>query len=352
MILTIRIESPAESGSINVSAVPMMDAYDLAEPVKFLSKLPKNFYNDLLSSKWKERKEALESLENLINVPRIEPENYGELTSALAKRLDDSNILVVISAANNIRHLANGLRSGFSLYKSQVISPLLERCKEKKQNVIDALKAALDALSHSITINDVKEEVLVSLKSKNPQVKTEALQWLIRYISPLKQLQKTVELKTLADAILKAYDDSDANVRNVAAQSLGALFRLCPAKINPLIQNLDTIKKAKVMEYAGSAPATQTIVKVEKKEAKPPSPTLPIKRPSTTKPKTEVRRPTKSASDRPMTAVSKETKPTEVTVSFQFTDESAVQYAQEEFGADIVTSLADSNWKNRLAGIH
>ncbi|CAG8735004.1 17874_t:CDS:2, partial [Funneliformis caledonium] len=77
-----------------------IDAYDLAEPVDVLSKLSKEFYTGLGSTKWKERKEALEGLLEICKTPRIVDNNYSDLTTALAKRMSDSNVLVVTIAAN------------------------------------------------------------------------------------------------------------------------------------------------------------------------------------------------------------------------------------------------------------
>ncbi|CAG8566334.1 15597_t:CDS:2 [Funneliformis caledonium] len=62
-----------------------IDTYDLAEPVDVLSKLSKEFYTGLGSTKWKERKEALEGLLEVCKTPRIVDDNYYDLTAALAK---------------------------------------------------------------------------------------------------------------------------------------------------------------------------------------------------------------------------------------------------------------------------
>lgn len=81
-----------------------------------------------------------------------EKQRYGELVSSLGKRVSsDANIVVVVLAANCIEGIARGLRSEFQQYKSLVLSAMLERCKEKKQNVVDALKLAMDAVFLSVS---------------------------------------------------------------------------------------------------------------------------------------------------------------------------------------------------------
>lgn len=138
-----------------------VDGYDLADPQPVLNKLPQAFYENLSSAKWKDRKElALDPLlETLRRTPRIEDANYDDLVRALAGRMTDANIACVISAAGCLECLAKGLRQDFARYKSTAISPVLERCKEKKASVTDALAAALDAIFQSVSLAYVQPPV-------------------------------------------------------------------------------------------------------------------------------------------------------------------------------------------------
>lgn len=47
--------------------------------------------------------------------------------------------------------LANGLKKRFETYASACILPLLEKFKEKKQNVVLPLRDAVDAIYLSVT---------------------------------------------------------------------------------------------------------------------------------------------------------------------------------------------------------
>ena len=123
-----------------------VDAFDLAEPVDLNAKLPENFQEQVSSTKWKDRKEALDALYADANVPRIKDGHYDDIVRALAKCMKDANVAVVTVAANCIEAMANGLRRGFARHKGTVLAPVLDRLKEKKQGVIDALSKALDAI--------------------------------------------------------------------------------------------------------------------------------------------------------------------------------------------------------------
>lgn len=129
-----------------------VDAFDLAEPVDLNSKLPPNFLEMVASTKWKDRKEALDALYQEANIPRIKEGHYDDIIRALAKCMKDANVAVVTVAANCIEVMGNGLRKGFHKYKGTVLAPVLDRLKEKKQGVIDALARALDSIFNAVSL--------------------------------------------------------------------------------------------------------------------------------------------------------------------------------------------------------
>jgi cytoskeleton-associated protein 5 len=130
-----------------------LDPRAFAEPVDIVSKLSSTLQNDLKSSKWKERKEALDDLSALLSsTPRIKdaPE-LAELAKSLATRIaSDANINCVMVASKCMEDLAKGMMSSFSRLRESVVSPMLERLKERKTNVTDSIGAALDAVFSTV----------------------------------------------------------------------------------------------------------------------------------------------------------------------------------------------------------
>lgn len=136
--------------------LPQMDPYELAEPVDILSKLPKDFYEKTEAKKWQERKEALEALETLVQTPKLQSGDYADLVKTLKKIIDkDSNVVVVALAGRCLGGLAAGLKRKFQPYAIACISSLLEKFKEKKQNVVQAVKDAIDAIYLTVRFNDL-----------------------------------------------------------------------------------------------------------------------------------------------------------------------------------------------------
>lgn len=73
--------------SIQAPKAKSFDAYDLAEPENILDKLPPQFDELIASTKWSERKEALDALNSLLTAPKLADGHYGSLVQTLLKVL-------------------------------------------------------------------------------------------------------------------------------------------------------------------------------------------------------------------------------------------------------------------------
>lgn len=231
-----------------------VDAFDLAEPVDVMPKVPKDLHDQLGSSKWKDRKEALDALYNAINVPRIKDGPYDDIVRALAKCMKDANIAVATVAANCVDLLAKGLRESFAKYRSTIMVPMLERLKEKKVTVSEALGQALDSVFSSTDLSDCLEDILEYLKHKNPQVKQETVKFLIRCLRTTRTVPAKPEQKSIADAGTKLLTESTEAIRSGGAEILGTLMKILGERaMNPYLDGLDEIRKTKVKEYFETA---------------------------------------------------------------------------------------------------
>lgn len=222
--------------------------------VDVFPKIPKDFSERLSSAKWKDRKEALDDLFAAINVPAIEEGPFDEIIQGCAKSMKDANIMVVTIAANCVEALAKGLKKSFSKYRSSILSPMLERLKEKKQSVTDSIGAACDAVAMSTGLSPILEEVLEFLKHKNPQVKMESTKFLTRCLKTTREAPQPAEVKLMADAATKLLTESQATTRDAGAEILGVLWKIMGDR-NMLmhLEGLDDIRKNKIKEYCDSA---------------------------------------------------------------------------------------------------
>src|SRR5699024_4256940 len=121
-----------------------------------LAKLPGDFYTALEAKKWQERKEALEKLQQLLeaNPKLVTTADYGEMMKNLKRIIGkDTNIVVATLGIKCLSQLATGLRKGFDKYAHGCVAVLLEKFKEKKANVVQALREAIDAVYLAVSVS-------------------------------------------------------------------------------------------------------------------------------------------------------------------------------------------------------
>ncbi|KAJ1357575.1 hypothetical protein KIN20_015750 [Parelaphostrongylus tenuis] len=219
-----------------------MDEWALLDEVDVIALWPKDHQKNVESSKWQERKEALEVLAKLIEKnPRLSTASmtiYGEVMDNLKKIIaHDSNVNVVIVALHVLCGLARGLRNRFSCFVSMIWPVLLDKAKDKKSTVQDALSSALDAVSDSCEFDRITKDLCEHLSKPNPQSKQCLCSFLFRYLA--RQDVLSVEsAKAVLPIVVKLASDSSPSVRDAACSALGSARRLLgkglDAFLNPI----------------------------------------------------------------------------------------------------------------------
>ncbi|XP_063145765.1 cytoskeleton-associated protein 5 isoform X2 [Candoia aspera] len=233
--------------------VSQVDAYELLEAVEILSKLPKDFYDKIEAKKWQERKEALEAVEVLVKNPRLEAGDYADLVKALKKVVGkDTNVMLVALAAKTLAGLAAGLRKKFGQYAGHVVPTILEKFKEKKPQVVQALQEAIDAIFLTTTLQNLSEDILAVMDNKNPTIKQQTSLFIarsFRHCTP-STLPKSL-LKPFCAALLKHINDSALEVRDAAFEALGTALKVVGEKaVNPFLTDVDKLKLDRIKECA------------------------------------------------------------------------------------------------------
>ncbi|KAK0556534.1 hypothetical protein OC846_001101 [Tilletia horrida] len=262
-------------------------ALDFVEPLDAFSskEWPRDFDTMVTSTKWQERKETLEAARQVLSSnPKLKPDSrYDGFVEALVLRLTkDVNINVVIEACGCVEAAAKGLRAtgSFGKHRDKLMPPLLEKCKEKKAAVVEALSKALDALFQTVSIPEILEDVITFSKHKNPNVKTESIRFLVRCLKTTKTVPGKSEVKPVADALVTASGDGSADVREAGFQGLGTLMKLIGERaMAPYMEELDDLKKPKVMEEFAKAEVKAKKTAAPPARAPPPAAAPPAKGP-------------------------------------------------------------------------
>lgn len=243
-----------EDGTDDAEDAAEVDAFSLAEPMDITKKIPPNFSDMLASAKWKDRKEAVEALYAALNVPRIKDTDFNEVNRGLAKCMKDANVAVVTQAAQCIELLAKGLRKSYGKYRPIVMQPIMDRLKEKKASVADALGAALDAVFTSTDLTECLEDIATYLGNKNPQVKEGTMKFLIRCLRTTKTVPAKAEIAAICESGKKLLSESSPALRDGGAEILGTVMKIIGERaMTPYLDGLDDIRKTKVKEYFETA---------------------------------------------------------------------------------------------------
>ncbi|XP_064144258.1 cytoskeleton-associated protein 5 isoform X3 [Loxodonta africana] len=265
----------AEGGGDDGDEVPQIDAYELLEAVEILSKLPKDFYDKIEAKKWQERKEALEAVEVLVKNPKLEAGDYADLVKALKKVVGkDTNVMLVALAAKCLTGLAVGLRKKFGQYAGHVVPTILEKFKEKKPQVVQALQEAIDAIFLTTTLQNISEDVLAVMDNKNPTIKQQTSLFIARSFRhcTASTLPKSL-LKPFCAALLKHINDSALEVRDAAFEALGTALKVVGEKaVNPFLADVDKLKLDKIKECSEKVELVhgkKAGLAADKKESKP-----------------------------------------------------------------------------------
>ncbi|SNX84562.1 related to STU2 - Microtubule-associated protein (MAP) of the XMAP215/Dis1 family [Melanopsichium pennsylvanicum] len=257
-----------------------VDPYDLAEPVNVFGSrdFPADFEDMIVSKKWQDRKETLETiLKILTSSPKLQSDNRFEgLVDHLALKISkDANINVVLVSCQCLEAMAKGLRDNFARYKDKVVPPIIEKLKEKKPTTVEVLAKALDAIFQTVSFSEILEHIFTGIKHKNPAVKTESIRFLVRCLRTTKVAPAKADIKPIGDALVTAMADGSPDVRDAGAAGLGTLMKLIGERpMNLFLEGLDDIKKGKIQEEYKTAE-----VKVKMGGAAASSSTAPARRP-------------------------------------------------------------------------
>ncbi|KAI8567611.1 hypothetical protein RHMOL_Rhmol02G0135000 [Rhododendron molle] len=243
-----------------------IDEYELVDPVDILTPLEKTgFWEGVKAAKWSERKEAVAELTKLASTKRIAPGDFTEICRTLKKLIIDVNIAVAVEAIQAIGNLARGLRTHFSGNSRFLLPILLEKLKEKKPTLTDALSQTLHAMYKSGCLNlaDIVEGkfhhhyilyVKAATKNKVPLVRSLTLNWVSLCIETS---NKAIVLKVHKEYVLicmECLNDGTPEVRDAAFSALAAVAKLVGMRpLEKSLEKLDDVRKKKLSEMIGSS---------------------------------------------------------------------------------------------------
>ncbi|KAG5004749.1 hypothetical protein JHK82_028765 [Glycine max] len=238
-----------ESGN---DAPQEIDEYELVDPVDILTPLEKSgFWDGVKATKWSERKEAVAELTKLASTKRISPGDFSEVCRTLKKLITDVNIAVAVEAVQAIGNLARGLRTHFSASSRFLLPVLLEKLKEKKPALAEALMQTLQAMHKAgcISLIDIVEDVKTATKNKVPLVRSLTLTWVTFCIETSNKVVITKVHKDYVPICMECLNDGTPEVRDAAFSALAGIAK--SVGMRPLersLEKLDDVRRKKLSE--------------------------------------------------------------------------------------------------------
>uniref|UniRef100_A0A453FSS4 TOG domain-containing protein n=1 Tax=Aegilops tauschii subsp. strangulata TaxID=200361 RepID=A0A453FSS4_AEGTS len=171
----------------------------------------------------------------------------------------DVNLAVAVEATQAIGNLAKGLRTHFSGNSRNLLPVLLEKLKEKKPTMSEALTQTLEAMHKSgcIALLDVIEDVRVAVKNKVPLVRSLTLNWVAFCIETSNKATVLKLHKEYVPICMECLNDSTPDVRDSSFSVLTAIAKMVGMKpLERSLEKLDDVRKKKLSDMIGSATDT------------------------------------------------------------------------------------------------
>ncbi|KAL0922592.1 hypothetical protein M5K25_006587 [Dendrobium thyrsiflorum] len=246
-----------------------IDEYELVDPVDILTPLEKSgFWDGVKATKWSERRDAVAELTKLASTKRIAPGDFAEICRTLKKLATDVNLAVSVEAIQAIGNLARGLRTHFTGSSRILLPVLLEKLKEKKPTLTEALSQTLQAMHKAgcLTLPDVIEgkyllvkridayefDVKGAVKNKVPLVRSLTLNWVTFCIETSNKAAVLKLHKDYVPICMDCLNDGTPEVRDASFSALAAIAKMVGMRpLERSLEKLDEVRKKKLSEMIG-----------------------------------------------------------------------------------------------------
>ncbi|AET38201.1 Stu2p Ecym_2478 [Eremothecium cymbalariae DBVPG len=249
-----------EGGNDVVSA--LADPFDLLPTSTMMKNFPPDFEKQIKSVKWKDRVDTLQQVydEVLKPIKKLDPsEDCSFYIRALSQILvKDANLQAATIAANSVTHLATVLREGIAPHGHIILESLLERTKEKKPSVNEAVVEALDILVKYYGVDNCLEATVEHMKHKIPQVRMEATKFFTRMLQQqwrptANRLRDEIIMRMMPDivpVIVKIVNDTQPSLRDSGFECFATVMKLLGEReFSDELEKLGSLKKKKIYEY-------------------------------------------------------------------------------------------------------
>ncbi|KAE9550232.1 hypothetical protein FO519_006552 [Halicephalobus sp. NKZ332] len=258
----------------------MGDPFDFMDEAALV--YPEKFEENVVSTKWKERFDAIEDLLNHVKKnPKLDSKaDYNDLIFRLKHIIEkDANVNVQANGVKMLNALAVGLRSKFAPNVPQFLPPLFDKFKEKKPLLRDPLIECSDNLAKLVNLENIVDDVTAAMGKPNPQIKQQMDNFVFRQLSRYGRSDHPKKfVKAVIPILVKHAEDSDKDVRESSLLALGGIMRLTGESV---LQSLagdivnDSLKSAKINEGKEKAEEENAALQAKTQQSAPSTASAP-----------------------------------------------------------------------------
>lgn len=182
--------------------------------------------------------------------PLLAPGDYNQLINVLIKYFQEPQLLVSQAALECLEHIIKGLKSNFSPYASNLISPLLSKFKEKKAQTTTAIHTILEEIDTNCKpFTDYFDIITEILKQKVPQTRENVLIFIENCLKRRQYSDISKHFKLLISLLIDQMDDASGGVRDAALKAFARLMWISEKDTKSYFEKFDSSKQKKVTEY-------------------------------------------------------------------------------------------------------
>ncbi|KAL0571687.1 hypothetical protein V5O48_010274 [Marasmius crinis-equi] len=199
---------------------------------------------DAKSDAWKTKKEALETLQAILDQgsnKRLKP-NMGEIAQVLKARVVDANKAVQALALDIVARIATGMGKPFEKQNKFFVLPVCTVLADQKAPIRNAALSTLTAIATACEgLESMVPGLTSGLETANPLQKGTLLNWTVEWFKE-HELTPSLDISNWAGPVVTSLDDRNSEVRKAAQALLPTL--IASAGFDFVLQQTNSLKPA------------------------------------------------------------------------------------------------------------
>lgn len=182
--------------------------------------------------------------------PLLATGDYNQLINVLVKYFQEPQLLVSQAALECLEHIVKGLKSNFSPYVSNLITPLLSKFKEKKPQTTASIHTILEEIDTNCkSFTEFIHDISDALKQKVPQTKENVMIFIENCLKKRTLSDISKQFKLILSLLMEQIDEANGGVRDSALKAFSRMMLISEKDTKSFYDKFDASKQKKITEF-------------------------------------------------------------------------------------------------------